>query len=668
MVQLPSEILKFTFAHLEIKDLLQCQCTCKQWYEASVNLVYLKVKIDSTQKSILYTRTITNSPRLANYLQIINVGRLLTKKENNEATDLDNLLNVIIQHCPGLLEFHADEIDFTVWTRLTYAGSQGQLPCLQRIPPPTFISIDNYIYTALSFKKTLTSVTLYREPEMFTRGSFSYSSSLQTLFDNIKSFSNLQHLKVGHYNIKFFSYWDTLIQDCPNLKSLTVRLYPESQYEPVKEPSGSIQQRYDIEKLECDWELIKSDNQLMYIMYKFPKLHSLKVTYDRNSPHSYLRTTNGLSFRVISQFLQYVSTIPSININFSLCTEQLAYIWANFMRMENKYKAVNIEYKHQSLNSKISTLRLEKSLSILEFEVNAYDQHLPHLTFLQRAGSVIRSLSIGKLCYILGKLSRRSKIYNIIRGDSWIYQSLQLCPQLQELTLDRPVNLEKTTDVTFQHTELKSFAITKITYNTLLDFLSRLSSNAPNLQELHLRYVEGSNILDFQVVNINMPFTRFRLLTWTSLANPNFVVETLEYYIKLNTMIKKSPAYIHTISNSPPLGKCLTVTSINFEELFKREDEEVLFDKHGLLSTVIRYYPNIIKTESYDQDLSFWTRIMYAATEGQLSHLKNFPEPDIKSLESYIYTTLLFKNSLSTLWLNDDSLSFGPQLASLDAY
>lgn len=59
---------------------------------------------------------------------------------------------------------------------------------------------------------------------------------------------------------------------------------------------------------------------------------------------------------------------------------------------------------------------------------------------------------------------------------------------------------------------------------------------------------------------------------------------------------------------------------------------------------------------------------MYAATEGQLSHLKNFPEPDIKSLESYIYTTLLFKNSLSTLWLNDDSLSFGPQLASLDAY
>ncbi|KAI8049335.1 hypothetical protein BDF21DRAFT_404659 [Thamnidium elegans] len=536
MIQLPLKILKFTFAHLEIKDLLQCQCTCKQWYEASVKLVYFNVKINSTQKSILYTRTITNSPRLAKYLQIINVGNLLTRKID-EATDLDNLLNVIIQHCPGLLEFHGDEVDFTVWTRLTYAGNQGQLACLQRIPPPTFKNIDDYIYTALSFKKTLTTVTLCREPEIFIHSHFSYSSSLQTLFDNIKNFSSLQHLKVGHYNIKFFSYWDTLIQDCPNLKSLTVRLYPESQYEPVKEASWPIQQRYDIENLECDWEIIRCDQQLMYIMYKFPKLHSLKVTYDRDSPHSRLRATSCLSFKIICQFLQYASAIPSININFGLFTEHLAYVWVNFMRMENNFRAVNIEYKHQSLSSKISTMHLEKSLSMLEFEVNLYDQHVPHLIFLKRAGSVIRSLTIGKLCNMLDRLSRRSKIYNLIKGDSWIYQTLQLCPQLQELTLDRPVNLETAPDVTFQHTELKSFTVTKITYNIQLDFLSRLSSNAPNLQELHLRYVEGSNRLDFQVITINMPFTRFRLLTWTSLANPNFVVDTLDYYIKLNTMM-----------------------------------------------------------------------------------------------------------------------------------
>ncbi|GAA5804876.1 hypothetical protein HPULCUR_010385 [Helicostylum pulchrum] len=88
---------------------------------------------------------------------------------------------------------------------------------------------------------------------------------------------------------------------------------------------------------------------------------------------------------------------------------------------------------------------------------------------------------------------------------------------------------------------------------------------------------------------------------------------------------------------------------------------------HEVLTLIFDYLV-VKEILPYEEDFPFWTQLMYAASQGQLSHLKSLPQCSSASLESYIYTALSFKNSLATLELYDDSSCFGPQVARLGAY
>lgn len=58
------------------------------------------------------------------------------------------------------------------------------------------------------------------------------------------------------------------------------------------------------------------------------------------------------------------------------------------------------------------------------------------------------------------------------------------------------------------------------------------------------------------------------------------------------------------------------------------------------------------------KDVSFWTRLMHAAIEGRLPHLRTLPAPDYVDMKSFVYTALLYKNSLAGLRIfGDDNLS-----------
>ena len=93
MPRLPFEISKTIFCQLETSDLLQCQLTCKEWYTASVELLYSTPKIDTDTKSEQYVRTIKNSSSLGRYLKTIDTDLLFWEDEYK-------LLDTIIQKCP----------------------------------------------------------------------------------------------------------------------------------------------------------------------------------------------------------------------------------------------------------------------------------------------------------------------------------------------------------------------------------------------------------------------------------------------------------------------------------------------------------------------------------------------------------------------------------------
>lgn len=103
--------------------------------------------------------------------------------------------------------------------------------------------------------------------------------------------------------------------------------------------------------------------------------------------------------------------------------------------------------------------------------------------------------------------------------------------------------------------------------------------------------------------------------------------------------------------------------------MFEINSEEIVFDKHGIMDMIIRHCPNVTRiTYNASEEFPLWTQLMHAASQGQLSRLKSLPGCSSKTLGSYIYTALSFKNSLVSLELNDDSSYFGPRLARLGAY
>lgn len=115
--------------------------------------------------------------------------------------------------------------------------------------------------------------------------------------------------------------------------------------------------------------------------------------------------------------------------------------------------------------------------------------------------------------------------------------------------------------------------------------------------------------------------------------------------------------YTRTVSKSPLLGKYLKKIYIGN-----------IFDRFGLLKTITKYCPNITEIEYYEQYMEIWTGLLNAASKGQLSRLESLPNSDSTSLEYYIYTALVLKNSLTSLWLSDDGFEFCFQFADLKAY
>ncbi|GAA5797918.1 hypothetical protein HPULCUR_003314 [Helicostylum pulchrum] len=452
------------------------------------------------------------------YLKYIDIGYTLAN-QFGETYDLNDLLSTVVENCPNLLELQGIEPNYSFWARLIYAANQGQLLRLQCLPKPTDNCIESYIYTALSFKKTLNSLVLCGRQGYFSLRKINYSTSYQIIFDSIKEFSNLQNLVVGHFTDQLLSYWDTRIDNCHYLKSLTVNLFYTTQREPIKldrELNRSILQRSDIQILNCHWEIIKCDEQLKYIIHKFPKLQDLKVIFDPHLENGQKRILNYLSSSVMVDFLQYASTIPKINIGFDIDKEYLIDIFTRPKKLATSFETVLIEYSDNDQNQDTRTCHLlDKSFEV-EFVLNENITELPHVLFLSKVGNRIRSLTIDYR-YDRWDLLPEFSTYNNILGDSWIYQALQLCPQLQEFTLRGPVELADQTDITFQHVELKSFSVSEVEIDSSLEFLERLSSNAPNLRKLHLTYPEDSEITYHQVVRINMPFTSFNLVTWNCL-------------------------------------------------------------------------------------------------------------------------------------------------------
>ncbi|KAI9271010.1 hypothetical protein EDC94DRAFT_690904 [Helicostylum pulchrum] len=503
MSSLPSEILTLIFNHLEIKGLLHCQLTSKQWHINSLTHIYSNVDLYSGEEARLFIRAISNSPQLGKYLNIIDLSDVLNGMN-------DEILETITQHCPNITEIKCSEKYLSFWTQLMHAGRQGQLPYLKVLPDPDYTNWKSYVYTALSFKNSLTSLDILGDDGL--RG-------YRTLCDQLDQFKSLQRLDFGIQSYMYLSHFDGLIDKCPHLKELTFCVDTDA-IQPPNEPEPMVRPRPDIHILNCDWELICTESQLEYVMRKFSNLQKLRIWATGREPE--------VSGPALIKFVQYAMSTPYFKLRILVKKEDLLNIFIEFMKAKNGCKNVTIGYstRHPPSFVLCKLILFYTTGADVRFVSNTGANEAAHIQFLSKTGRLLRSLRLhhfGKIPDIKGEASE-----SIDR----LFDILQLCPLLEECTINHAESLFASHRKS-KCPSLKKLSILGVKNSISLGFLNSLSLNLPNLCNFSLEvcYIDDNST---DPIVIDMPHSSLNLLIWNNYHEVKHVCDE-EVYIRLKT-------------------------------------------------------------------------------------------------------------------------------------
>ncbi|KAI9362209.1 hypothetical protein BD770DRAFT_382171 [Pilaira anomala] len=532
MQTLPFEILKLTFKYLSKEEVLQCQLTSKTWYDASVELLYSVVEIKTKEKALQYIRSISNSPRLGSSLRVISALNMIQQDYEGVYWDENNLLNAILRHCPNVLNLQGIYPDLSFWVRVSHAANLGQLSRLQVFPDPKGDNLESYMHTVLLFKNSLIRLALQNEYGLDESG-FSQLKVYQTLKDQLSEFKNLKILEIEDTTGQRLSHLDKMIDSCLHLENLTVLLYPTNEQDSVFEPETAfIRSHHNIRDIECNWSAISNDNQLKYIMQKFPNLQGLRIyqEYARDP----ISREGYFSPSVMIDFLRFAIAIPSLYMTMELKKQDLANIWIELMKSSDGLKDVAIKFNPSPVPSNKVELEFMEKRSVIYFPYHVDDVALSTFKFFARAGGKIRSLQILDI-YTFIKSARSSPRLMTYLNMGWIFQILQLCPSLQRLKVYSPLYDGTLPSHIVPHLKVKKLYASHVFDSpTHLRFLECMALHLPNLKGLKLAFSNQKHT-NVEPLSVLMLKTKLMYLQLDNLPPRYSEQNIFEMYIRLST-------------------------------------------------------------------------------------------------------------------------------------
>lgn len=510
----PNEVLVVIFSYLSPNDLVQCQLANKNWNTSSLPLLYSKVTVNSYPRVLRYVTSISKSPERAKYLKSIDVGIMFATYESITFWDSSNLVETLINQCPNIIEIIAKDTCSQFWSRIHSEAQKKTFANLQVLPAPSVITLDCYISCAFLYKNTLTSLTLTDRITPSETNSTVESESYRDLLSRINEFWNLTHLRFNLYDNQQIEYFDTVIDNCKSVQSLTFSLVIPTPPTTTLTPNV-ILPRPEIHTLVCDWGFINQDYQLEYIVQKFPNLQNLTISLGPYSLDSY---NNSVSAESMVKFLQYTLTIPNFKLEFALKKYNLVNIWIDFMGTTGFGTNICIDFKYLEGNLNGLVVNFERDLTTFYFSP-VQDYFYPsHIDFVSKIGRRVQSIDIKK-----------------DTNERRLYQVLESCHSLQNFTCRKPVNIDSPEFINFQHKNLKFVTMTIQGSDMPFDYLNRLSLNLPNLEKLSLIDQKTLRLNNARKIQMNMPNTRLNMLSWSGESSSGIVHDRIRCYIRTNT-------------------------------------------------------------------------------------------------------------------------------------
>ncbi|KAG2234698.1 hypothetical protein INT48_004136 [Thamnidium elegans] len=512
----PNEVLAVIFSYLSPNDLVKCQLANNNWNKYSLQSLYSKVTVNSYFKVLRYVNAISSSPQRAKYLKSIDVGSMFASYEDINFWGSCNLIEALINYCPNITKIIAKNTCSQFWSRMHSAAKRNTFANLQVLPAPSVNTLDCYILCALLYKKTLTSLTLTDRRTPSESNSTVDSKSYQIILSRIDEFCNLTHLHFGLYDNQQLDYFDTVIESCKSIQSLTFHLVISTLPTKTLTPNV-ILPRPEIHTLVCDWGFINQDYQLEYIIKKFPSLQSFIVPL---GPYNVNGFNNSVSAEAMVKLLQYTLTIPNFRLEFALQKHNVMNIWIELMRTTGFGTNICIDYKYLEGNSNGLVINFENDLATFYFSPIEDFFYPSHIDFISKIGRRVQSIDIKNNT-----------------NERHLYQILESCHSLQTFTCHKPIDMKLPEFINFQHKNLKAVTMSIHGSDVSFDYLTRLSLNLPNLELLFLIDQKTFRLNSTRNIRMTMTNTRLNMLSWSGESSSGIVHDRIRCYIRTNTAL-----------------------------------------------------------------------------------------------------------------------------------
>lgn len=392
---LPSEIREVIFGLLEVKDVLQCQLTCKSWSgPATQRIIYKNIdKLMKKKDNVKYfIETIcTSSTACGEFVKFLDMRMLFSKKYITA-----EMMETIGKFCPNVERISGYDTNDLFCACITHGRNLGYWKNLQQLPSVSYISnftAEVYYKSILSCAKSLQILELNLS-NYFVGNEFCFIKN--TIVDNIHLFSKLKHIHLKKIR-EGISGLDSIFTHCSiTVGSIFISHCNDRHLTIQHTDIFDVNPNDNVKHLELDFCNL-NQNSIQYLIQKFSGIQQLNIS---SSWDGFIELNN--TFK--ENLFRYMSSIPKFALSGvtnvegeKFCMSLIAYISSSLKNTQGKHKAVhaNISFHYDCysrLDNLVSNLNVAQTKKNYHDDFSTVDINLrfySHIRNLSRSRTII---------------------------------------------------------------------------------------------------------------------------------------------------------------------------------------------------------------------------------------------------------------------------------------
>ncbi|KAI8357361.1 hypothetical protein EDC96DRAFT_566434 [Choanephora cucurbitarum] len=557
---LPQEVLIIMLDYLNSRDIMQCQCVCRNWSTICQRKAYTNVTIQYRNEMSGFLK-VASGPlgKLVKRLDIKNEGFNIIRKKSVITTCFINFnfafspgvdITALPTVCPNLEVLEFQLLENVFWEWMYKNCSMGHWKHLNTLPRSTESSKagENYSKTIHILRKNM------KEIELFAYGTSTSTSNL--LVQSLGDFRQVETLRVGdlhHLRLEL----DKLIDNFPCLKHIFID--PEYTYlEAYLNSEGLTEVKPSPTVCELDLKGITlSVNALRYIMKKFPNLKRL-----HDVPFSQQIEYKPFGPAALQEFADYVKGLDYFSMESLFFRDMTEFISIMADRLSDRQYFFELSARHHGIGqvyfdtSKVVIEKNRKREQVVLLNVTNKGQVFPFGDTLAKLDGKLTELKFNHTAELPSHFVQRNIGYPDTVYKHYLDDILSVCPRLKTLCLNRFYLVD--CQLSQAVPSLTTLHLQKCHY--LPHTLFQLSEGLPKLRVLRfapLSVLDPTTLKPFQEdpdhVAIDMPYTRLSTLHLDDIRFPR---RRKSIYMKVISDLGVKYYQIH--SNSQPNGSLIS--------------------------------------------------------------------------------------------------------------